>query len=177
MTAIHHAARIAFGAAAAFLLLLALLHVLKPEMDPSWHMISEYALGRHGWVMRLALISLATSCVALFILWREGFVAGGVLLAIAGIGMLGLALFATDPITTPRETITLARLAACSVRYDFRHWFSGGRDHYWLECCRRSDVRTAAALAAVVVVDRLDRIYHFRWRRLCFRRTRSQVRA
>jgi Protein of unknown function (DUF998) len=42
------------------------LHVLKPEMDPSWHMISEYALGRHGWIMRLAFISLAISCVALF---------------------------------------------------------------------------------------------------------------
>lgn len=108
MPAIHRAARIAFGAAAAFLLLLALLHVLKPEMDPSWHMISEYALGRHGWIMRLAFISLAISCVALFFtLWRERFIAGGVLLTIAGIGMLGVAVFATDPIATPRETITL----------------------------------------------------------------------
>jgi Protein of unknown function (DUF998) len=108
MPAIHQAARIAFGAAAAFLLLFALLHVLKPEMDPSRHMISEDALGRHRWIMRLAFISLAISCVALFfILWRERFVAGGVLLAIAGIGMLGVAVFATDPITTPRETITL----------------------------------------------------------------------
>ncbi|WP_394554755.1 DUF998 domain-containing protein [Agromyces sp. MMS24-JH15] len=39
--------------------LIAILHVLEPEYDPSWRMISEYSLGRHGWVMRLAFVTMA----------------------------------------------------------------------------------------------------------------------
>ena len=39
---------------AIFLGLLALLHFLKPELDPAWRMISEYEIGRFGWMMRLA---------------------------------------------------------------------------------------------------------------------------
>jgi len=34
------AARLSFTAAATFLVLLAALHVIKPEFDPSWHFIS-----------------------------------------------------------------------------------------------------------------------------------------
>jgi len=40
------AGRIAIGASAAALMLLASLHVLSPEFDPSWRMVSEYANGR-----------------------------------------------------------------------------------------------------------------------------------
>lgn len=40
--------------AALFLFILILLHFLKPELDPSWRMISEYEIGRFGWLMRLA---------------------------------------------------------------------------------------------------------------------------
>lgn len=47
------AARFAIAAAAAALLLLASLHVLSPAFDPSWRMVSEYANGRHGWVLSL----------------------------------------------------------------------------------------------------------------------------
>jgi hypothetical protein len=50
------AARITFWAAALFLVLIAVLHILKPEYDPSWRMISEYAIGRFGWVMQLAFV-------------------------------------------------------------------------------------------------------------------------
>lgn len=57
-----------FAAAAAFVVLLAALHVLKPELDPSWRMGSEYAIGDYGWVMRIAFFSMALSCVALFVL-------------------------------------------------------------------------------------------------------------
>jgi hypothetical protein len=35
------------------LLLLASLQVLSPEFAPSWRMISEYALGRYGWMLSL----------------------------------------------------------------------------------------------------------------------------
>src|SRR5438067_11848028 len=44
-------ALLAMVAAAASLLLLAGLHILSPEFDPSFRMGSEYALGHYGWVL------------------------------------------------------------------------------------------------------------------------------
>jgi hypothetical protein len=60
------AGRVSFGAAGAFLVLLAILHVIKPELEPSWHPASEYAIGDYGWVMMIAIFSMALSCLALF---------------------------------------------------------------------------------------------------------------
>jgi catechol 2,3-dioxygenase-like lactoylglutathione lyase family enzyme len=42
------AARLSLTAAALFLVLLAILHVIKPEFDPSWRFISEYSIGNCG---------------------------------------------------------------------------------------------------------------------------------
>jgi hypothetical protein len=39
------AARLSFTAAVAFLVLLAILHIIKPDYDPSWRFISEYLIG------------------------------------------------------------------------------------------------------------------------------------
>lgn len=36
-------ARLAMGGAIGAVLLLALLHILSPELEPSWRMVSEYA--------------------------------------------------------------------------------------------------------------------------------------
>jgi hypothetical protein len=48
------AARLSFASAATFVVLLAALHFIKPELDPSWHFISEFAIGDHGWMMVVA---------------------------------------------------------------------------------------------------------------------------
>ena len=101
------AIRFILTAATLFLVLLAALFVLKPEIDPTWRFISEYAIGRHGWLMSIAFLSMAACCVATIIaLWSQlgpgGRFGAGLLL----IGALGLALagiFTTDPITTPME--------------------------------------------------------------------------
>lgn len=61
------AARISFAASSASLVLLAALHVLSPEFDPSKRMVSEYALGSFGWVLSLMFLAWALSCVALFV--------------------------------------------------------------------------------------------------------------
>ncbi len=37
------------------------LHVLSPEFDPSWRVVSEYALGRHGWALSLMFLVWAIS--------------------------------------------------------------------------------------------------------------------
>jgi hypothetical protein len=86
--------------------LIAILHVLEPEYDPSWRMISEYSLGRYGWVMRVAFVTMAiglgTTSLAL---WPFGGAwTGG--LAIVALAALGAAFIDADPIMTPSAEAT-----------------------------------------------------------------------
>ena len=105
------AARVSFAAAAAFPVLLATLHVLKPELDPSWRMGSEYAIGDYGWVMRIAFFSMALSCVALSAALHSeietigGRIALGLLLVVAAALVVG-GIFVVDPITTKPADMT-----------------------------------------------------------------------
>ncbi len=105
------AARLCVGAAAAFVVLLAALHLLRPELDPSWRFISEYEIGAFGWLMRLAFLSLAVSYVALFIALRPqlrtlGGYLGLACLLISAAGLTLAAVFRTDPITTSPNAMT-----------------------------------------------------------------------
>ena len=105
------AARVSLAATAIFVLLLAALHIIKPELDPSWHFISEYAIGPYGWLMMLAFLCLALSCVSLLIAIRSQVPTlagkmGLVLLLITAVGMTVAGIFPTDPITTDREAMT-----------------------------------------------------------------------
>lgn len=105
------AARLSFAAAATFVILLAALHFLEPEFDPSWRFISEYELGRYGWVMVLAFLSLAVSYVALFIAIQSqlrtivGRIGLGLLL-VSAVGLAMAGIFTTDPITTNPDAVT-----------------------------------------------------------------------
>ena len=112
LTAISEiAARVSFAAAVTFLVLLAALHFIKPEFDPSWNMISQYEIGRYGWVMQLAFLSLALSCLTLVAaihsqvrtIWGR---IGLALLLVTAIGMTIAATNVTDPITTPKAEMT-----------------------------------------------------------------------
>ena len=86
--------------------LIAMLHVLEPEYDPSWRMISEYSVGRFGWVMRLAFVTMAISPAAMCVaLWPFGG-AWTVGLAAVALGALGAAFIDADPIMTPRAQAT-----------------------------------------------------------------------
>lgn len=105
------AARLSLGGAIIFLVLLVALHFIKPELDPSWRFISEYAIGSDGWIMQLAFVSLALSCASLAIsLWSyvHGIIGkiGLILLMISAVGMLIAGIFTTDPITTSRDAMT-----------------------------------------------------------------------
>jgi hypothetical protein len=53
------AAKLALAGSITFVALVTSLHFIKPEVDPSWHMISEYEIGDLGWLMQLAFLSLA----------------------------------------------------------------------------------------------------------------------
>src|SRR5262245_20019900 len=63
-------ATLAIGFCVAFLCILSLLHVLEPEYNPP-HLISEYQLGRLGWLMSLAFLCLGAASIALFLATRQ----------------------------------------------------------------------------------------------------------
>lgn len=94
----HGALAISAMLAVLALLLLALLHVLSPEYDASWRMVSEYANGRFGWVLAafflcwaLSTWLLAYALVPLAGNWLSK--TGTALLFIAGLGEAMAAVF------------------------------------------------------------------------------------
>ena len=97
------AARVSFVAGVISLLSLAALHVLSPEFDPSWRMVSEYALGRYEWVLALMFVSQAVASVALFFAIRSHIrtVGGKIGLFFLLAAGLGLALAAVFDWTNP----------------------------------------------------------------------------
>lgn len=101
------AAVYALGAPALVIGLVVLLHVLEPEFDPSWRMLSEYALGRYGVLMRVAFLAMGTGVIAAAVaLWGAAGPWGFGLIVVAT-GPLGAAFVDTDPITTPRAQMLL----------------------------------------------------------------------
>ncbi len=84
-------ARISIAAAVVVLLLLASLHILSPEFDPSFRMVSEYALGHYGWVLSLMFLAWGISSCALAVaIWSQVKTKAGKVglwfLVIAGLG-------------------------------------------------------------------------------------------
>jgi hypothetical protein len=105
------AALLAFAGAFTFAVLLVALHFIKPELDPSWHFISEYAIGRYGWMMVLAFLSLALGYVGLFVAIRSQLrtITGRIglaLLLVSALGLIIAAVFTTDPITVSEDAVT-----------------------------------------------------------------------
>jgi hypothetical protein len=105
------AARISLGLAIFYALLLFILHFIKPEIDPRWDFISQYALGRHGWIMTLTFIAIAGSLISLIFAIRSqvktipGYI-GIVLLLLAVAGMTIAAIYPMDPMTISPENAT-----------------------------------------------------------------------
>jgi len=105
------AAACAVAAASAFLALLVALHVLRPDLEPSWHMVSEYAVGPMGWLMGAAFLLLAAALWAAAVAVMHGArgwlaMTGVALLAIGGLGAAMGGLFPMDPVGTPAERMT-----------------------------------------------------------------------
>lgn len=103
-------ARTAIVATVAFVALLGLLHVVKSQLDPSWHFISEYAIGTHGWIMITAFSSLAVAYVALAGALRPHLggrigLLGRLSLYVSALGLLIAAAFVTDPVTATNHTV------------------------------------------------------------------------
>jgi len=77
---------------AAFVGLLAILHLVEPQMN-SGHLINEYQLTRHGWTMSLAFCSFGIGAMLVASTWRS-----------RGLGLIGLALFTAGPFLRVRRT-------------------------------------------------------------------------
>jgi hypothetical membrane protein len=50
---------------ATFLIVVLILHMLQPDYEPRHQLMSELALGQHGWAMILAFFGLATAVLGL----------------------------------------------------------------------------------------------------------------
>lgn len=105
------AADVTIATASLFLALVAVLHLAKPELDPWWRMISEYAIGTHGWLMIVAFLALSASCFAAFATLRPhvrttgGKVGLGFLVATA-VALAAAGVFVSDPITATKDQLT-----------------------------------------------------------------------
>jgi hypothetical membrane protein len=90
-----------------FVLALLLMHAIRPDYTIVDHMISDYAVGRSGWIMTTAFVSISLGCLALAIgLFRDGPNSlsgrvGAALLVVAFAGLVVTALFPTDLETAP----------------------------------------------------------------------------
>lgn len=95
----------------AFLGLLVLLHFLEPEFDPRWRMISEYELGRYGYLMSLAFFCWGGSYLFLSLsIWPSLNSPGGKIgkwwLMIIALACLGAGSCIPNQITEPIITST-----------------------------------------------------------------------
>jgi hypothetical membrane protein len=50
-----------------FVVALLLMHAIRPDYTVVDHMISDYAVGKSGWIMTTAFLSFAMDCLALAI--------------------------------------------------------------------------------------------------------------
>ena len=91
-------ARVAIGTSVAVLVLLAILHILSPEFNPAWRMVSEYANGKYAWVLSLLFFLWGVGSLALaYTLWPHLQTTAGKIglffLIAAGIGEAMAAVF------------------------------------------------------------------------------------
>lgn len=93
-TSARNAALVSIAGTGTFLVILVVLHVVRPDLDPSWRFISEYELGPYGWLMHIAFISLAvgTASVALAVLSQARGIAGYLGIALLLISATGMTL-------------------------------------------------------------------------------------
>jgi len=161
MTFTSRSNSLATGALACFacaLLGLIALHAVRPDYEPASHMISDYAVGRLGWLM-----------VAFFLLWSVGILLfsaslllsgpssagrklGAFLLGVTSIGLLVSAAYPTDlpgaPDTPDGNIHTLSFLVnVCSLLVAIPLLSFGLREHQGWGTYRR-----IASILAVLVV-------------------------
>lgn len=113
------AAWLSIAAVIAYQILLIALIFVRPDLDPSWHTISEFAIGRHGWIMSMAFLISAFSYGFLFVtiksqmpsVWGKTGLGS---LFICFIGTVGVGIFTTDPYPPEKNPTTIGILHVIS---------------------------------------------------------------
>jgi hypothetical protein len=105
------AAKLSSAAIITYQVLLLVVIFIRPELDPARKPISEYAIGRHGWVMVLAFLTAAAGYACLFVAVRPAVrgVTGRIGLGVLGVcvaGTAGVGVFVADPVVTPLTGLT-----------------------------------------------------------------------
>ncbi len=135
-------ARLAIASSLASLLALGLLHILSPEFDPAWRMVSEYANGNFGWVLSLFFAFWGISTWALaFALWSQVRTTSGKVglyfLVAAGIGEAMASVFdinhalhnVASLIGIPSLAVAAMLISASLVKNE--PWFAARKSLLW----------------------------------------------
>lgn len=167
-------ALLAEGGYGTFVGTVALLHLVRPDLDPATRTISEYAVGPSGFVMGGAFLALGGGTLSLAAALARGDTpnpTGGLGLALLAAFSLGAALCAIFPtdLTTPGMAVTMTGrvhnvAAVVALGAGFGMMLVSGR------CFRRtagwrarSGPTLAAALLAVATLLVLGRAAGFGW--------------
>jgi hypothetical protein len=104
-----------------FVVLVTVLHVIDPGRDPVSITISEYVLGPYGWVLTFAGLAFGLGTLAITLALAATLPSprprrGLTMLAIAGVAMVVVASFPTDPIdpADPRFVTTAGMIHAAA---------------------------------------------------------------
>jgi hypothetical protein len=98
------AAQLAAAAVIAYQVLLLVAVAARPDIDITQKPVSEYAIGRHGWIAIIAFLTCASSYAALAVAIRRR--TARVLLAICALGTAAVGVFVADPVTTPLDQLS-----------------------------------------------------------------------
>jgi hypothetical protein len=126
-------ARMAIAFAIAFAAILAVLHFSEPEFNSEGHLISEYELGRYGWLMRLAFFCMAGASLAVWFAIREDLQTtaghmGEWWLVLVAVAYVGAGLFVPDESTglgLPVDPAQVGRSAIAPTLPATLHGLSG----------------------------------------------------
>lgn len=96
------AAWLTIGTGVAYQALMGALILTRPDLDPSWHSVSEWATGPYGSIMSSTFVVCSISYFSLFALLRTQLRSrmgqiGLAVLLICAAGVAGAGLFTTDP--------------------------------------------------------------------------------
>ena len=97
------AAWLSIAAVITYQVILIALIFIRPDLDPSWHTLSEWAIGPYGWIMSMAFVISAVSYAALFTMLKSqirgsmGRIGLGIL-SVCVVGTVGIGVFTTDPL-------------------------------------------------------------------------------
>jgi hypothetical protein len=105
-------ARLAVVAAVAYQLLLIALILVRPEIDPARKPISEYAIGRLGWLAVLGFQISAAAYACLVVTLRHTLPdrlgrIGMVVLSYCAVATVVVGLCVADPVTTPMNELSV----------------------------------------------------------------------